>query len=304
MRKLLLIGICFFTLTRVWAQPVAAFSKSNIMIGEQVYLTLTIPTELAGKNITWPVIKDTLNEHIEVLDSVIDAKGLTKKYLITSFDSGYYAIKPFRFMVDTAPVESNALLLEVHTIDVDTTQGFKDIKEIKAETYSFKEKVKDFFQWLLEHWYIPLAVLVAIAALVYYWIRKKRKKKPAVVVPEVVLPLHEQLLKDLDALETQQLWQRNQVKAYYVALTDLLRTYVEKRYKVKALEQTTVQLVNNLSTSGIHPEALQVLKNILELADMVKFAKAVPTAYENQALMDNARQFALLTKVVEEPQNG
>jgi len=286
----------------VWSQaPVAAFSKSKILIGEQVYLTLTVP---AGKTITWPAIHDTLNEHIEVLDSVIDPKGLSKKYLITSFDSGYYALKPFQFTIDAVPAESNALLLEVHTVDVDTTKGFKDIKEIKAETYTFKEKVKDFFDWLLEHWYIPLALLVAIAVLVYYWIKKRKKKKPVVTAPEIILPLHEQLLKDLEALDAQQLWQRNQVKQYCVALTDLLRTYVEKRYKVKALEQTTVQLVHNLSTSGIPTEALQVLKNILELADMVKFAKAMPTAYENQALMDNACQFAMMTKIVEETQNG
>lgn len=289
-------------------RPVATLSKNKILIGEQVYLTLAIPPSLSnGKNITWPRMVDTINKNIEILDSVIDlkdpAKGLTKKYLITSFDSGYYAIQPFAFKLDSSLAETNALLLEVHTIDVDTTKGFKDIKEIKAENYTFTEKVKDFLQWLLEHWYVPLAILVAIALLIIYIVKKRRKKKPVVTEPVIVLPLHEQLLIDLDKLEARQLWQNNQVKLYYVELTELLRAYIEKRFKVKALEQTTVQLVNNLKTSGIHAEALQVLKNILELADMVKFAKAVPTGYENQALMDNARQFALLTKVMEEPKS-
>lgn len=298
----MIIGVLFVCTAPGRAQVSATLSNNKIRIGEQVYLTLAVPAEMAGKSIVWPVLKDTINAKIEILDSVIDASGLNKKYLITSFDSGYYALKPFVFSIDGSPAETNALLLEVHTVPVDTTQAIKDIKEIRSETYTAGNN--EVGNWLLKHWYVPAGILLLVLALVVYLLRRNRKEPEVPKVPEIVLPLHEQLLIDLEQLEARQLWQNNQVKQYYVELTDLLRTYVEKRFKVKALEQTTVQLIQNLKTSSINPEALQILKNILEQSDMVKFAKAQPTGYENQALMDNARGFAIMTRVVEENENG
>ncbi|HYG52856.1 MAG TPA: hypothetical protein VD905_18265 [Flavobacteriales bacterium] len=282
----------------------ASFSKKKILIGEQVKLTFAF-NNITG-NITWPVLKDTINAHIEIIDSVIkpakDKVPLVKEYIITSFDSGYYAIPPFKFLVDSLMVETNPLLLEVHTVAVDTTKEFKDIKEIKAENYSVSEKVKDFFQWLLEHWYIPAGMLLLVIAAVWWW-RKSRKKEVVPAEPAVVLPLHEQLLLDLDALDKKQLWQNGQAKQYYVELTDLLRVYIEKRFEVAALEQTTDQLTKNLKSSGISYEALEILRSILQMADMVKFAKLIPGQYENQGALDNAKRFAALTRKIEEVVN-
>lgn len=300
---LVLIFLTSFSMAQ--EAPYSAFSKNKILIGEQINLTLAVKAN-SSKQIIWPRLKDTIIKAIEILDSVITLddvkKEYTKKYLITSFDSGYYAIEPFKFYIDSQLVESKPLLLEVHTVEVDTTRGIKDIKEIKGETYTFMEKVRDFFQWLLEHWYIPLAVLLLISWFIYYRIKNKRKNKPA--IPEVILPLHEQLLVDLELLTKKQLWQTNQVKLYYVELTDLLRTYVEKRFRVMALEQTTFQLMKNLKSSGIATDARLIIQNILESADLVKFAKAIPTEYDNEAVMENAKRFAVLTRVETEVPNG
>jgi hypothetical protein len=283
----------------------SSFSKNKILIGEQIQLTIAAKANSANQ-IIWPKLKDTIIKTIEILDSVISLddkkKEYIKKYLITSFDSGYYAIPPFKFYIDSQLVESKPLLLEVHTVEVDTTKGIKDIKEIKAETYTFIQKIKDFFQWLLDHWYVPLAILLAITAFVYYRIKNKRKNKPE--EPKIILPLHEQLLLDLEALNKKQLWQSGQVKLYYVELTDLLRAHVEKRFDVMALEQTTFQLMKNIKSSGIKTDARLIIKNILESADMVKFAKAIPTDYDNEAVMENAKRFAVLTKVETEVNNA
>lgn len=298
---LTVISLLFLpVLPLVAQQPMASLDRNEIRIGEQVYLTLSIPAELAaGKKIIWPRLTDTINAHVEVLDSVIDLQHYTKKYLITSFDSGAYQLPAFPFHVDSDSVLSNVVTLYVNTVKVDTTKAIKAIKTIQGVNSAAANA------WYSNIWIITGIVLLVAALVFFIWWRKKRKKQPVQEgPPPVILPLHEQLLMDLDALEQQKLWQNNQVKQYYVALTDILRAYIEKRYQVMALEQTTIQLVNNLRTSSIHPEALQLLRNILELADMVKFAKAVPDVYENQALMDNARHFALLTKVKEESNLG
>lgn len=302
-KKGLILILLFISLSEIsFAQEVfASFSRNKILIGQQIHLTLAVKANSANQ-ITWPRLKDTINKSIEILDSVISIddkkKEFTKKYLITSFDSGYYAIPPFKFYIDTQLVESKPLLLEVHTVEVDTNKAIKDIKNIKAESYSFIESIKN---WLQKYWYVPVGILVAVGFYIYYRIRKKRKNKP--VEPEIILPLHEQLLVDLLALEKKQLWETNQVKLYYVELTNLLRNYIEKRFKVMALEQTSFQLIKNLKSSGISADGLQIIKNVLEMADMVKFAKAIPTEYDNLAVMENSKRFANLTQVIVEVQN-
>lgn len=300
MMKRLLILLFMLSWGSVSAQQVSAsFSKKSILIGEQIYLTLKANAKPGS--IVWPVLKDTINQHIEILDSVITIneknQSQLKRYLITSFDSGYYAIPPFQFKIDSQLVESDPLLLEVHTVAVDTTKDIKDIKEIALVNYSTADKIKGFFEWLLDYWFVWAPVLVALAIWLYW--RRKNRKKPVEIAPVVVIPLHEQLLMELEVLDKKQLWQNNQTKQYYTELTDLIRTYLEKRYKVMAHEQTTVQLMSNLKSSGIKSEAQIMLKGILEMADMVKFAKAIPTPYENQGALDHAKQFAVLTR--EEP---
>jgi len=76
---------------------------------------------------------------------------LSQKLTITSFDSGYYAIPPIRFLykehgdTNIYTEETQALLLEVITIPVDTTQAFKDIKTPIKAPYTFREAMP----WIL-----------------------------------------------------------------------------------------------------------------------------------------------------------
>src|SRR5687767_11349162 len=103
--KYILVIASLFVLSYSSAQEVySSFSKNKILIGEQINLTLAVKAN-SGSQIIWPKLKDTINKSIEILDSVINIneakKEFTKKYIITSFDSGYYAIPPFQFYIDS-----------------------------------------------------------------------------------------------------------------------------------------------------------------------------------------------------------
>ena len=87
------------------------------------------------------------------------------------------------------------------------------------------------------------------------------------------------------------LWQQGQVKAYYITLTDILRSYVEARLIVPAMERTTDDLVRALRVTALPPAQREQLANILQLADLVKFAKLAPAPAENEAAVPAARRF-------------
>jgi hypothetical protein len=61
------------------------------------------------------------------------------------------------------------------------------------------------------------------------------------------------------------------------------------------LERTTDDLLLELRTSPISPDLQQQLANMLRLADLVKFAKAVPSPTENERMLAGAREFIQAT---------
>ena len=83
-------------------------------------------------------------------------------------------------------------------------------------------------------------------------------------------------------LDEKQLLQQNKIKIYYSELTDIVRTYIEKDIHIPALESTTNELIetindfNESSKLGISKETIQQLKQVLQSADLVKFAKSKP----------------------------
>ena len=283
-------------------------STNNIIIGDQIKLKLqaTCPN---GTILMWPAIKDTIIKQIEVtgrskIDTVFstDKKLLTLSqiYTITSFDSGSYKIPAFefnyRFLKDSNnySILTNELLLNVNTVQVDTTKIIKDIKAPLKAPLTFKE--------LLPYIGIGIAI-VAIILLIIYYLRKKRKAEPLIKFRSVrVVPAHEIALLALQKLKDDKLWQNNKVKQYYIELTDILRKYIEARFEVEAMEMTTDEITVIFKSIDIDDELKHKLKNILVLADLVKFAKAQPIANEHDTCLGNA--FDFVNKTIPETIKG
>ncbi|MCO5274130.1 MAG: hypothetical protein M9900_04325 [Flavobacteriales bacterium] len=277
--------------------PVATLDSSSILIGQQAHVTLSVDyrADHGAVNIQWPQIGDTLTGKVPVLhDSHVDTILPDKQHdpflfkqvrtlTITSWDSGYWAIPPFRFTINGDTLETAALLLTVNTVAVDTTQAFRDIKEIYTLPFSLVD-------WLREHWpWIAggIAAVAILAALFIVLYKRARRPKP-VAPPPPVQPLHVRTLLALEALQQQQLWQQGRTKAYYIGLTEILRSYVEERFQVPALEQTTDEILASLRMSAMPRGQQEQLAPLLRLADMVKFAKWSTLPAENEQAMASA----------------
>lgn len=276
--------------------PVAKLDTSAILIGEQVKLDLSVTYRAdAGITIQWPNVADTISRHISVLhdsrvDTVLPDKAndpflfrQQRTLTITSWDSGFWAIPPFHFIVNGDTLETAPLLLTVNTVPVDTAQDFRDIKEIYTLPFSI-------WHWLQENWRwiaggaVALAVLTVLFIVLY---RRSRRPRPQAPVPPPV-PVHTRTLLALEALQQKNLWQSGHTKAYYSELTDILRNYLQERYSVPAMEQTTDELLAALRLSPMTKAAQEKLRPLLQLADMVKFAKWQALPAENEQAMASA----------------
>src|ERR1051325_9077619 len=312
---LLSFELLFFLLlpVSIFSQNITAtatLDTNAILIGQQTKLKLKVEykTDQGELKIEFPKIADTIIKQIEVVSRskvekyVPDSSDMTRMaqeqtLIVTSFDSGYYAIPPFKFIVngDTSKAaETEALLLSVNTVAIDTTKNIKDIKPPIEVPFSWKEYLP-YVYWGLG----GLAVLAGIILLVRYY-QKKRKAKA--IVPEIIIPKippHVTALERLEKLKEEKLWQQGKLKQYHSEISEILRQYIEHRFYIPAMEQVTDEILYAFRTADAPEEQKMKLRHTLILADLVKFAKELPLPNENEQSWMNAYEFVMATKIEE-----
>jgi len=297
---LALLFTCFAYKTNAQNVKVeATLDKVTIPMGDQTRLHIIAHIQ-AKDEITFPQLADSIGK-IQIVsiakpDTTFDKNNvqnetITRNYTVTSFTPGTYSIPPFTFKTKTATYTTDSLMLQFTPVAVDTTKAIYDIKQPMAVTYTWLDWLKDHWQWI----FFPLlAVLLIIGITVYIATRPNKKFVPVNKAP--VVPPHTIALNKLGALRDKQLWQSNEVKLYHSELSDTLREYIENRYHINALEQTSDEIFKALRSASIPNDAREKLRRTLVLADLVKFAKEKPLPEDNEFSMENAISFVMQTK--------
>ncbi len=304
----LLCLTCFSLKSNAQAlQAEAKLQQYTIRIGDQTKLFLSVRQPVKA-HISFPKLTDTIVSKVQVVsinkpDTVYDqtdrsAITVTQSYTITSFDAGTYTLPAFTIGSENGVVKTNEVTLQVETVKADTTKAIYDIKQPLSVSYTWLD-------WLRDNWYWvagPLAAIALIIGLIIY-LRKRPKPAPVVKVVEPTVPPHIIAMNKLKELRDRKLWQQEQVKEYYIELSDIVREYLEKRYIIKTHEKTTDEILAGLRHIDIADENRSKLKQILTLADLAKFAKEKPLPAENEASLDMAIDFVSLTRQSEKPVN-
>lgn len=283
----------------------AAFDTTRILIGDQVNFSVTIdqPSDL---RLTLPLIRDSLIKNIEILSGpAIDTAGIpgnkiriTEKYLVTSFDSGFYRIDPvFAEIADSKGLKrffSDYSFLEVVRVKIapaDTTSKIFDI----TAPYRAPLTLGEILPWVL------LALLVSVIIwLLIKLIKKFKKVKKEEIIPVISEPAHIIALRELEKLRNEKLWENGETKKYYIRLTEIIRQYLENRFGVNSLELTTSETLEALVKTGFKKDdSYNKLRSVLTGADLVKFAKYKPEPAENETEFSNSYDFVSATKAAD-----
>lgn len=293
----------------------ATIQPSEILIGEQALINLQV---IAPKDmeILFPIYQDSIVAGLEVLSmgnsdtTIVDnVRTINVKYLVTSFDSTLYYIPsmPISDGVDT--IYSNSFGLKVTAPELkDSTVAYlermkagetdsidfnelqlNDIKSIQKAPFSWK----DFLSLL----WIPLIILILLAIIgaIIYLIIKKNKKGYFFTPPPLLAP-HVRAMKSLDKIKKEKIWQQERYKEFYTQLTDVLRRYINERYGINSLEMTSGEILSIIRTKAEEDSVYNNLKQVLSVADLVKFAKYKPFIDENDLSLMNSYFFVNQTK--------
>ena len=287
----------------------ASIDSTNLMIGDQTDLHLQV-TQDANQRVEWPVFGESLQDGIEIVDKTIvdsitlpDGRLQLHQYLtLTSFKDSLFAIEPIAVSCgeDTFWTEPMALNI-VQPFEVDTTLAITDIKDIEKAPI---------WWWGIIRW-----VLLAIGCLLlavggwyaWRWYQRNRKQEEEPINPELLRPADEVALEKLDEIKAQKIWKDGKVKEYQTELTDVIREYIGRRFAVNSTEKTSDETLreikpilvgDGLQVTGDGKALYEKLRKMLQLADLVKFAKWHTTPDENEQALTTAYDFVNETKIV------
>ena len=247
--------------------------STTIMLGDQTVLAIE-PSAI------YPSLEDLTNNDIVAVNQWIDSTNGNFCTALTSFEEGEHWLH----------VGVDSVLITVKDVpNVDTTNtNIRDIANILRQPYTFGEIAKVVG--------IVLGILALVAAIIFIVIRIKQHK-PIITIPQAPpLPADVRALDALETLRQQQLWQQGRVKEYHTQLTDIVRNYLEETYSIPSTEMTSDQTLDAFhSCSAYTEEASSQLQQMLQTADMVKFAKSQPQPYQHDLSMTQAVNFVKLT---------
>lgn len=274
-----------------------------VELGRKAELKYTVTRENADK-VYLPIFQDTLAGGLELSGEIlVDSSEMKGKYVIeqtipiTSFDEGMYYIPPQPFVISSSlgndTLYSKDTYLKVVGVQLDTTGVIRDIADVEHVKWTFRD-------------YLPYIIIILVLGLIplfiYVILPRLKKKNVEEQENEVHEPAHVIALRELDKLKAQKLWQQAQVKEYYSRLTNVIRKYLENQFTIQAMEGTTNEIIRDIRLRGLDANInMKDLRGLLNLADLIKFAKGNANPEENMEQLENA--YRLIKDTVEmEPQ--
>ncbi len=284
------------------AQNVEVEGKVNdtkVQVGKPFTLDLSLKVPY-GWFVEWNDFAiDTLSEQIDIIKrgnvertADADSNVIVKQQLtLMTFDTGQIQLPavglkyapsfddPMRLQAFTEPID-----LYATTITVDTTLAYKPIVEPIAAPI----RMKEVFPWILA---VLLLVLVGLGIWFFVKRRKTHIDADGNVIKGPVIPPYDKAVSELENLRQQKLWQSGKVKEYFSSLTDIAREYIEGQFGVNAVEMTTDDILEEIKPLYFSTEAYNKLKDTMEVADLVKFAKYSATPLESDTCLNHMTDF-------------
>lgn len=275
-------------------QVSVSLDDDSIVVGDHTLIHLRVDG-VGSTPLLFPTPDQLNNGPIEVLESQFDTlrdkkNGITaivEHLEITSFDEGLQYIGGLVVAADKqiyAPSDS-LLLMVCYAADADTnTCEARDDAPYQKEPYTFFE---------IARWPLLAVVLTALVWFIIWIVRRRKEHQPIIPATKArQLPADKRALSELDALRRKELWQKGRIKKYYTDLTDIVRRFLHNMYGINANEMTSRQTLRAFHQAADWSEdGEQLLHQLLQSADMVKFAKRQPESYEHDQAMQHAVDF-------------
>jgi len=275
--------------------------RDEVAIPEAIQLTLTLESE-RGVEVALPNLDEIIRD-FGVLNverqTKTDPDGLfetlTLQCSLDPLAAGSWTLPPIeipyvderpRLTGETGRVEDKLVLAGITLTVTGTPADVKDVATLP------KPWPKTLILWAVG----VVAAMLAIA----WWARRSRK--PAVKMARRLAPLpppvpaHIWAMAELSKLLAEKLPEHGRAQEFYYRINAIVREYLERRFGLRAPEQTSEEFIVAVSRSGdLIDRHKQLLQQFTAACDPVKYARAVPTQTDIDWVVDTARGFVEAT---------
>jgi len=219
----------------------ARVDRAVITIGDLITYTVTasrdpsveIRLPALGENLGGFEIRDyTPHRPRREEDRVIERVD----YIISTFETGEFTIPPveigYRLSSDEdfRVLKTESIVIRVESVKP-SEEG--DIREIRPPW-----EIRAGLRLILIFGGIGL-ILLAAALTVWLVLKRRRTRKAADSPAEPAVPPHEAALAALLRLEGSDLLKKGRIKRFHSELSEIIRRYIEGRFRMDAMEMTT-----------------------------------------------------------------
>lgn len=263
----------------------AAVDSTVLEMGSRAMITVTVSDpSLKGAPVDLPRPQTTLGD-IDIVDVTADTlpAGYEYKLRIQAFTPGMITLPPFRYALGSDTAQSDILTLKVLPVELDSLTTINPMESIAEAPSKWYDWIPSWLPWTLLG--LALAAIAVCLFLIY--------RRHGTLIPRAVKPVdpYEEAMGELRRLRSRKLAETGHEKEYYTALVDILRRYLDRRFGINAMEMSSTQILASLrenpETRGDHAR----IKQILEIADFVKFAKVRPVPDDNIKTYNSVVQF-------------
>lgn len=268
----------------------ARVDRSQITIGDPIHYTVEV-SATADTEVMIPVFSGALGDF-----TISDFGELPRRtehgriiaarwYTLAIFTTGDHLVPAPKVQYRTPgealrEAEGNEVLVGVTSL-LTRENNPTDIRDIKPP-----EEVP--FDW--RPYGLGAAAVLAVGLLgagLFYVLNRPRRQR---LLPPA--PPHEVALTALSKLRTRHLIEEGKAEEYYVQLSAIVRRYLEDRFRLRAPEMTTEEFLTTVAGDGrLASPHRRLLADFLSQADLVKFARHLPTPQDSEGAYTAARRF-------------
>jgi hypothetical protein len=271
----------------------------QLMVGDSIRLTLAV-THPAGYQVILPDVAPAWGDFTVVSTSPagttanVDGTETTAAAIDARlFQPGAFTTPPLEISVTDGKGGLQGVTAAPVAVTIGSVlqEGDTELRDIKPQAAI---PIPAAWPWIA-------AGLAAVAALVAVTVwRTRRRRKDAV---DNRLP-HEVALDGLAAIEGLHLPEQGRFKEHYTFVSATVRTYLERRFGIPALERTTGEIRPDLARIELSPEVAAALIAFLRASDLVKFSKWTPDVESAHELLAQGRLIVETTKPAPVAQTG
>lgn len=272
------------------AQSVKEYIKADsLRVGDNFGLSITLGTSDEFDDIVFPDSAD-FGEIFEVRKR--------QQYKVNTYkDSVVYQIQFFGTADTLLPALPVHIVQGNDTTTVYTNPVALSFQSLLASEEEELRPFKPIFDFAAAWWpyIVALLLLLAAAAAFYYYFTRKEPEaetKPRPTFQPV--PFRDPLKKLQQTLSDLKNRNPNTLKEYdkfYISLGDAIREYFETLYRIPALESTSREIIQQLDKRAIDEDLVNDTREVLQEADMVKFAKFTPTSEQAEKALEKGYNF-------------